>query len=175
MAYEAMNNAGSMDSRLIVDPQRQRHVDRAAGRRDERLSVASAVVEILHVVAPSRRARWRAICPSALEACGAAGRGIGPQLRHRRHPVRGARLLLCRPDRRPQHRPSAAGSEECPRQQRNRAGPGPCRDREGPRLSVGRAGRRQVAQRRQVRRDHRRAGQIDARRRPPTPASSPNR
>ena len=36
MAYEAMNNAGSMDSRLIVDPQRQRHVDRAAGRRDER-------------------------------------------------------------------------------------------------------------------------------------------
>ena len=33
MAYEAMNNAGAMDFAPDRDPQRQRHVDRAAGRR----------------------------------------------------------------------------------------------------------------------------------------------
>ena len=33
MAYEAMNNAGAMDQAADRHPQRQRHVDRAAGRR----------------------------------------------------------------------------------------------------------------------------------------------
>ena len=101
MAYEAMNNAGAMRSAADRHPQRQRHVDRTAGRRDERLSVAAALVAILPLAAPSRR-RSRALPAEAARDRRAPGRGAGARLRHRRHPVRGDGLLLCRPDRRPQ-------------------------------------------------------------------------
>jgi 1-deoxy-D-xylulose-5-phosphate synthase len=88
------------------DPQRQRHVDRAADRRDERLSGADGVGADLYGHPRGGQ-----------EADGLSGQEHRPgdhprrracaRLRHRRHHVRGARLLSHRADRRSQSRPSA--------------------------------------------------------------------
>ena len=96
-------------------PERQRHVDRPAGRRDVGTSLAPAVGPALPVAAQSRPHGRRSAARAARDG-GAAGRGIRARLRGRRHAVRRAGLLLCRPGRRPQSRPSAAGAEERARQ-----------------------------------------------------------
>ena len=119
MAYEAMNNAGSMDSRLIVI------------LNDNDMSIAPPVgamsAYLSRVLSSNSFMSLRHIgdevarhLPKRLETCRAPRRGAGAQLCDRRHAVRGTRLLLRRPDRRAQYRPPAAGAEERPRQQGER-------------------------------------------------------
>ena len=99
------------------------------------------------------------ICPSRSDrAIRRRGRGIRARLRHRRHAVRGTRLLLCRPDRRAQSRSPAAGAAE---RARRRDGPILVHvvTQKGKGYAPAEASRRQVSRRRQVRRRHRRAGQ----------------
>ncbi len=159
MAYEAMNNAGSMDARLIVI------------LNDNDMSIAPPVGAMsaylsrlissrsLPLAAPLRQDDDREV-PAPVQEGRAAGRGIRPRHGHRRHHVRGAGLLLRRPHRRTQPRPPAAGAQERAPVGRARPGADPRRDPEGPRLPAGRAGRGQVPRRRQVRRGDRRAGQV---------------
>ena len=85
----------------------------------------------LSVAPPPRQARSPSISRSRCETAARAGRGVRPRPGHRRHAVRGAGLLLRRPDRRPQPRPPAPGAGERARRARTRAGAGPRRDPEG--------------------------------------------
>ena len=91
--------------------QRQRHVDRAADRRDVGLSGAPRLQPHLSLAARRRQATGAPPAEVLLRQ-GQAHRGIRPRLLDRRHLVRGARLLLRRADRRPQSRPPAADPEE---------------------------------------------------------------
>jgi 1-deoxy-D-xylulose-5-phosphate synthase len=110
MAYEAMNNAGAPCIRAHRHPQRQRHVDRPptgamsaylARLGSGRAYLAARLGKQLAKRLPKRFDRTLPRAPSNMRA---AMRG--------RHAVRGAGLLLCRPDRRAQSRPPAAGAEE---------------------------------------------------------------
>ena len=129
MAYEAMNNAGAMDSRLIVI------------LNDNDMSIAppvgamSAYLATPHLrrdlpAAPQLGEAARQDPAQGLGAPGGARRGIHPRLLDRRHAVRGDGLLLCRPDRRAQFRSSASGLAQRARHA-ERPDPGPRRDPEG--------------------------------------------
>ena len=108
MAYEAMNNAGAMDSRLIVI------------LNDNDMSIAPPVGAMSAYLARAISGRTylsvRESAQAHLESAadlfrrtGGADRSLRPQLLDRRIAVRGPRLLLRRPDRRTRSR-----SSRCP-------------------------------------------------------------
>ena len=162
MAYEAMNNAGARNERLIVI------------LNDNDMSIAPPVGAMSAYLARLGSGRTylklRDVgkqltrhLPKALGPRHHAGGRARAHVRHRRHAVRGARLLLRRADRRAQSRSSAARAAQRARR-RDRADPGACRDAEGQGLRAGGDLGRQVSRRGQVRRGDRRAGEVEGRR-----------
>ena len=146
MAYEAMNNAGALAARLIVV------------LNDNNMSIAPPTGALSTYLARITSSRsylfWRncakriAKClPSSWERRVEPARAIrSPSLAGRRV-VRGARFLLCRPDRRARFPSALAGAEECPRRG-TRADPRPRRHQKGQRLRTGRGLRGQISWRR---------------------------
>ena len=99
MAYEAMNNAQAGGQPADRDPERQRHVDRAAGRGLVGLSGAADQLErVSGPQEPGEQGDEEAVAAGAQG--GVEGGGICPRHGDGRHLVRGTGLLLCRADRR---------------------------------------------------------------------------
>ena len=133
--------------------QRQRHVDRPAGRRAFGLPVAAALGQDLPGPARKRQADRPQDAARDLRTRPPGGR-TDQRLLHRRNVVRATRLLLRRPDRRAQFRPPAAD----PRERegvRTRSDPGACRHAQGEGLRPGRSGPRQAARGQRLRRRER--------------------
>ena len=174
MAYEAMNNAGAMRRAADRHPQRQRHVDRA--RRSARCRPTwrgSSPARTYRGCATSASSSRKRLPQVRLRARPRAAEEYRARLLDRRHAVRGAGLLLRRPDRRPQPRPPDAGAARTCATHDD----GPVLvhvvTQKGKGYAPGRGVGRQVPRRRQVRRRHRRAGQGQGQRAQPTPRSSP--
>ena len=144
MAYEAMNNAGALRSRLIVIlNDNDMSIAPPVGAMSAYLSrlLSSRSFLSLRELAAKMAKRF----PKGIERTAAACGGIRPRHPHRRHAVRGTGLLLCRPDRRSQPRPPAAGAAQRARCRRRRPGADPRHHPEGPRLRAGRGLGRQAA------------------------------
>ena len=99
MAYEAMNNAAAAGNRLIVIlNDNDMSIAPPVGIAAQRARAAGQLGQISD--AAQARAEARAGDARAAARLGAQDGGIYPRLADRRHALRGARLLLCRPGRR---------------------------------------------------------------------------
>ena len=171
MAYEAMNNAGAMNSRLIVMlNDNDMSIAPPVGAMSAYLArlISGKTYRSLREIGKQLAAHLPKFFEKRAIRAEEYARGMmtGGTL------VRGARLLLCRADRRAQSRSSPAGAEKCARRG-DRPDPGPCRDAEGQGLRPGRNLRRQISRRGEVRRRDRRAGEIEIERARSTPRCSP--
>jgi hypothetical protein len=158
MAYEAMNNAGSMDARLIVIlNDNDMSIAPPVGAMSSYLARALSGRTYLSLREIAKQITYK--LPKGMARRAAQTETFARGFVDRRHPVRGAGLLLCRPDRRTQSRHAAAGAEATPATALERADPGPCRHQEGQGLCACRGTRRQVSRRGEVRRRDRQAVQ----------------
>ena len=148
MAYEAMNNAGAHAFAADRHPQRQRHVDRAAGRRDVGLSraprlgrhlparCARSAKQLAEPPAQVRLRQGRSAPRNTPAASGPAARCSRSSASTMSGPIDGHNLDHLLPVLK-NVRDAADGPD-----------PGPCRDPEGQGLRAGRGVRRQVSRRR---------------------------
>ena len=159
MAYEAMNNAGAMDSRLIVIlNDNDMSIAPPVGAMSaylSRLLSSKSFMSLRHIAKEVARH-----FPKPLEDAARRAEELARGLVTGGHPVRGDGFLLRRPDRRPQHRPSAAGAEKRARHQGKRPVLVHVVTEKGHGYLSAEQADGQMAQRRQVRRDYRGAGQV---------------